>query len=261
MTAQSPREALANHLDLWRAYLRPDANPTEMELWGALRTVMDFLPDLLKPAPQGSAQSALDAVRALVEKLPEGRFVQWVYAREHARAGQVASIGITTEDGDDLTFAEVDPEIDPDFNPEEMEALAEWWATAPDVLRAALPVIERAIEDGERDAREREHLLQQAQSWAQEARTQRATVREVGSVLGGVPDWGPIATMVAALRAEVERLQADRDHWREANRASLSAGDVLKAEVERLKGERDEALAAMSGDGADAVRMMLGDVP
>lgn len=53
-----------------------------------------------------------------------------------------------------------------------------------------------------------EAVLQEARCWAGEAKSQRATVNEVGSVLGGVPDWGPIATKVASLRARLER--ADR---------------------------------------------------
>jgi hypothetical protein len=40
-------ENLKTHLGLWRAYVHPDGNPTEMELWGAVRSVCDWLPRLL----------------------------------------------------------------------------------------------------------------------------------------------------------------------------------------------------------------------
>jgi hypothetical protein len=53
--------------------------------------------------------------------------------------------------------------------------------------------------------REREAILQQARIWALEARTQKSTVDEVGSILGGIPDWGPIAAGVEALKADAER--------------------------------------------------------
>lgn len=38
---------------------------------------------------------------------------------------------------------------------------------------------------------------------------------------------------------EIERLRAEVGHWREANRTSLTAGDVLKDEVARLTAEND----------------------
>jgi len=40
-------ESLDNHVALWRAYVRPDADPTEMELWGAVRSAVDYTPKLL----------------------------------------------------------------------------------------------------------------------------------------------------------------------------------------------------------------------
>lgn len=47
MSAITPEETLRRHIDLWRAYVHPEANPTEIELWGAVRTVVDHLPALL----------------------------------------------------------------------------------------------------------------------------------------------------------------------------------------------------------------------
>lgn len=60
---------------------------------------------------------------------------------------------------------------------------------------------------------QRDAILQEARAWACEAKTQRATVNEVGSALGGVPDWGPIASSV---------------------RERLAAGDAAQAQVETL---------------------------
>lgn len=65
-------------------------------------------------------------------------------------------------------------------------------------------------------------ILAEARSWACEAETQRATVNEVGSALGGIPDWGPIAktvrerlTRLAAVERVVEAAKAWRDEKRE----------------------------------------------
>lgn len=52
------------------------------------------------------------------------------------------------------------------------------------------------------------HVRQQASIWAQEARTQGSTVRDVGVALGGIPDYGPIVAEVAALRTENAKLRA-----------------------------------------------------
>lgn len=52
---------------------------------------------------------------------------------------------------------------------------------------------------------ERDAILLQARIWAGEAKSQKATVDEVGKILGGVPDWGPIAAGVAQLKKDAER--------------------------------------------------------
>lgn len=58
---------------------------------------------------------------------------------------------------------------------------------------------------------ERDAILLQAQIWAGEAKTQKATVDEVGKILGGVPDWGPIAAGVEQLKKDAERYRWIRD--------------------------------------------------
>ncbi len=59
---------------------------------------------------------------------------------------------------------------------------------------------------------ELEELIQkmklQAQIWAGEAKTQRNTVNKVGSLLGGVPDWGPI---VKGVDNKLQELQTYKD--------------------------------------------------
>lgn len=52
---------------------------------------------------------------------------------------------------------------------------------------------------------ERDAILLQARIWAGEAKTQKATVDDVGRILGGVPDWGPIAAGVEQLKKDAER--------------------------------------------------------
>jgi uncharacterized small protein (DUF1192 family) len=39
------------------------------------------------------------------------------------------------------------------------------------------------------------------------------------------------------LAAEIERLQAEVEHWKSARDAALEGGDILKAEIEALKAE------------------------
>lgn len=85
--------------------------------------------------------------------------------------------------------------------------------------KKAGPIMSRLMADifaaydalkAERDATVQalQHVRQQAAGWKQEARTQKNTVDEVGAVLGGVPDYGPIVASVTALVAERDRLAA-----------------------------------------------------
>lgn len=60
-----------------------------------------------------------------------------------------------------------------------------------------------------RMAAQRDAILQQARAWAGEAKTQRSTVLEVGEILGGIPDWGPISAGVEAMAAENAKLRAE----------------------------------------------------
>lgn len=57
---------------------------------------------------------------------------------------------------------------------------------------------------------------------------------------------------------EIERLRAEVGHWREANRASLTAGDVLKDEVVRLTAENDWLRAYTAQSAKDCVYCGLG---
>lgn len=53
------------------------------------------------------------------------------------------------------------------------------------------------------------------------------------------------ATEITEAKAEIERLRADRDHWREARRNAIEAGDELLREIERLRSDRREMLAQL----------------
>ncbi len=53
----------------------------------------------------------------------------------------------------------------------------------------------------------RDAAINQAQIWDGEAKTHKGTVDEVGRILGGIPDWGPVAKAVQAKVDEVERLR------------------------------------------------------
>ena len=50
---------------------------------------------------------------------------------------------------------------------------------------------------------------------------------------------------VIKLEEEIERLRADRDHWHEARRNAIEAGDELLREIERLRSDRREMLAQL----------------
>jgi len=73
----------------------------------------------------------------------------------------------------------------------------------------AKDVIDRLRAENEKLIKEREQILQQAKIWAQEAKTQTATVNEVGSALGGMADWQAISKTVREIIAENDK-QAER---------------------------------------------------
>lgn len=116
---------------------------------------------------------------------------------------------------------------------------------------------------------QRDALLSQARVWAGEAKTQRATVQEVGAILGGIPDWGPIAEKVGGLREE-------RDQWewyarrgcedgvrgavggratleslrREQSTEPADIGLAISASFEELRCKLAEAIAALPPESA-----------
>lgn len=40
---------------------------------------------------------------------------------------------------------------------------------------------------------------------------------------------------IRLMQAEIERLRKDVDHWREARRSCIEAGDMMKEEIDRLR--------------------------
>lgn len=56
--------------------------------------------------------------------------------------------------------------------------------------------------------KQREAILMQARAWAGEAKTQRSTIESVGAILGGIPDWGPIAAGVEELKDRLKASEA-----------------------------------------------------
>lgn len=75
---------------------------------------------------------------------------------------------------------------------------------------------------------QRDAILLQARIWSGEAKAQRGTVNDVGSILGGMPDWGPIAAKVGDL---VDRLNT-------SDQRNDDAADLMR-----------RALVAIEGDG------------
>jgi len=102
--------------------------------------------------------------------------------------------------------------IEKALNSETSDALCVLGEKARGVLeRAEKAEAELAEVENQRDA-----ILLEARCWAGEAKGQRHTVNEVGSALGGVPDWGPIAKKVREKLADLAEAQRENAYMREA---------------------------------------------
>jgi hypothetical protein len=71
---------------------------------------------------------------------------------------------------------------------------------------------------------QRDAILLQARCWAGEAKVQQSITREVGEILGGIPDWGPIAESVAGVVEERQRIEGEFTQLREAIQQALKSG-------------------------------------
>ncbi len=80
----------------------------------------------------------------------------------------------------------------------------------------ALTELERLRVENTRLGNQRDAILLQARVWAGEAKTQQAITREVGEILGGVPNWGPITAGVEAMRQQLKAAQAENSRLRGA---------------------------------------------
>lgn len=99
-----------------------------------------------------------------------------------------------------------------------------------DKVDRILTIYDRVISELGREARGMEAVILQARIWAGEAKTQKATVDEVGRILGGIPDWGPIAKGLKDRLDELEELHK----WRiDVTSALQVAGGIRYDEVER----------------------------
>jgi len=87
--------------------------------------------------------------------------------------------------------------------------------------------------------KQRDIMLLEAQVWATEAKTQRVTVNEVGSALGGIPDWGPIAQKVR------ERIEFAGAAYDALNLSYFSHGHLLRDAAALL---REEGVGAAIAD-------------
>lgn len=98
----------------------------------------------------------------------------------------------------------------------------------------------------ERLINQRDAILLQARVWAGEAKTQQAITREVGDILGGVPNWGPIAAGVEALRQRVAAFELMREQ-----RIAVTPEHEGQWHAD-LYGEEAEPLAKAEGDTPEA---------
>lgn len=117
-----------------------------------------------------------------------------------------------------------------------------WQAEASHVSNCARDLVELRAEI-ERLKTDKSHLIQQAQMWAQEARTQQHIVRDIGALVGCDNDW----ETHGAVKAEIERLRGDIkgpdefETWKDA------------AINERLKRVSAEAEAKALKNGAERI--------
>lgn len=82
--------------------------------------------------------------------------------------------------------------------------------------------------------KERDAILMQARIWSGEAKTQRNTVNEIGSILGGIPDWGPVVAKVGGLLGRVNSAEAELDKAREllGKAVRFMAPGAVRSELE-----------------------------
>lgn len=106
----------------------------------------------------------------------------------------------------------------------------------------------------------RDRLLVQARIWALEAKTQQATVNEVGSAIGGMADWQPIADAVRALQSRLDD-QLERNGYLQAcideHKASFSQ---LRSRLDEVVRERDELVEAARQANRALQEAINGDV-
>jgi phage tail protein X len=148
-------------------------------------------------------------------------------------------------------------------------------ATDYDALHTEAEALQRQVTEltNQRDA-----ILLQARCWAGEAKTQQSITKAVGEALGGVPDWGPIAAGVEALRAENEKWRrraesarglirypcriwdgehAESQEYAKGYNMALDHVEKLNTtpapEVQAKQGERQEAVAWALANSADEI--------
>lgn len=93
----------------------------------------------------------------------------------------------------------------------------------------ARSTMREAADELARVTAQRDAILKQARIWSGEAKAQKATVDAVGEILGGVPDWGPIAQGVEQLRAELAacREREARMQWQPIETAPTDGARIL----------------------------------
>jgi hypothetical protein len=105
--------------------------------------------------------------------------------------------------------------------------------------------------DFDRAQAQRDAILVQARVWSGEAKAQRNTVNEVGSVLGGIPDWGPIAAKVGDL---VTRLNVSEQRVDDLQTDLAAACELLKHGSLPTPAHCESVLDFLAGQSAPAAK-------
>ena len=129
-----------------------------------------------------------------------------------------------------------------------MSDLKEWMnplVPADTRVQIADGEVERLRAELARVTAQRDAILMQARIWSGEAKAQKATVDAVGEILGGVPDWGPIAQGVEQLRADLAASQAECERLRDGDTCARQCeGTAYRIEAQKFR-RALEQIAAM----------------
>lgn len=86
---------------------------------------------------------------------------------------------------------------------------------------------------------QRDAILLQARCWAGEAKAQQAITKAIGETLGGIPNWGPIAAGVEALRKRARTAEREAAEALRTLKGLEKVAKVVDANSDQVCGENN----------------------